>query len=60
MNEAATFGYPVNVITEYVQLKIYTARGKDKYGTVEIPYWGKIIISGVEGRTIEPDGSFWS
>lgn len=57
LNEASTFGYPVNVITEYVQLKIYTARGKDKYGTVQIPYWGKSIISGVEGRTIKPDGT---
>lgn len=57
LNEAATFGYPVNVITEYVRLKIYTARGKDKYGLVQIPYWGKSIISGVEGRTIKPDGT---
>lgn len=57
VNEAATFGYPVDVITEYVRLKIYTARGKEKYGTVQIPYWGKNIISGVEGRTIKADGT---
>ena len=57
LNEASTFGYPVNVITEYVQLKIYTARGKDKYGTVQIPYWNKNNISSVEGRTIKPDGT---
>ena|SRR5579875_559363 len=57
LNEAATFGYPTNVVTEYVRLKIYTARGKEKYGTVEIPYWGKSVISGVEGRTIKRDGT---
>ena len=57
LNEASSFGYPVNVIHEYVRLKIYTARGKDKYGTVQIPYWGKSVISNVEGRTIKPDGS---
>lgn len=57
LNEAATFGYPVNVWTEYVRLKIYTSRGKDKYGTVQIEYWGKSIISGVEGRTIKRDGT---
>lgn len=57
LNEMSTSGYPVNVITEYVRLKIYTARGKDKYGTVQIPYWGKNTISGVEGRTIKRDGT---
>ena len=57
LNEAATFGYPQNVITEYVRLKIFSARGKDKYGTVQIPYWGKSSISDVVGRTIKPDGT---
>ncbi|MBV9223013.1 MAG: DUF3857 domain-containing protein [Acidobacteriaceae bacterium] len=57
LNESATFGYPHNVISEYVRLKIFTDRGKNKYGTVQIPYWGKSIISEVAGRTIKPDGS---
>lgn len=57
LNEAATYGYPENVITEYVRLKIFTDRGKDKYGTVEIPYWGKNLIGDVAGRTIKPDGT---
>jgi hypothetical protein len=56
LNESAGFGYPHNVISEYVRLKIFTERGK-KYGTVEIPYWGKSIVSNVSGRTIRPDGS---
>jgi hypothetical protein len=53
----STFGYPHNVIQEYVRLKIFTTRGRDEYGTVRIPYWGKTIISGVAGRTIKPDGT---
>jgi hypothetical protein len=57
LNDAATFGYPVNIWTEYVRLKIYTERGKEKYGTVQIPYWNKNIISGVEGRTITRSGT---
>ncbi|MGA8030267.1 MAG: DUF3857 domain-containing protein [Bryobacteraceae bacterium] len=57
LNEAATFGYPHNVITEYFRLKIFTTRGVDKYGNVRIPYWGKTIVSGVAGRTIKPDGT---
>lgn len=56
-NEASTFGYPTNVISEYVRLKIFTDRGKEKYGTVQIPYYGKSSIGSVEGRTIRPDGS---
>ncbi|HEY3939035.1 MAG TPA: DUF3857 domain-containing protein [Bryobacteraceae bacterium] len=57
LNEASTFGYPHNVITEYIRLKIFTERGKDKYANVQIPYWGKSVISSVEGRTIEPNGT---
>jgi Domain of Unknown Function with PDB structure (DUF3857)/Transglutaminase-like superfamily len=56
LNESAGFGYPHNVMSEYVRLKIFTERGK-KYGTVEIPYWGNSIVSNVAGRTIRPDGS---
>ena len=57
LNDAATFGYPQNVISEYIRLKVFTDRGKDKYGTVQIPYWGKSHIYDVAGRTIKPDGS---
>ena len=49
--------YPHNVISEYIRLKIFAERGKDKYGTVQIPYGGKSAIYAVEGRTIRPDGS---
>jgi hypothetical protein len=57
LNEASTFGYPHNVIAEYIRLKIFIERGKDKYANVQIPCWGKSVISSVEGRTIEPNGT---
>ena len=57
LNEAATFGYPHNVVTEYIRLKIFTDRGKEKYSNVEIPYFGKSVISDVQGRTIHSDGT---
>jgi hypothetical protein len=57
LNEMGGMRYPHNVISEYIRLKIFTDRGKDKYGTVQIPYSGKTTIYAVEGRTIRPDGS---
>jgi hypothetical protein len=42
---------------EYVRIKIFTEEGKE-YGDVEIPPFDREFkISGVQGRTIHPDGS---
>lgn len=49
LNESRGFSYPQNVISEYIRLKIFTDRGKDKYGAVQIPYWGKSNIYDVGG-----------
>ena len=57
LNESRGFSYPQNVISEYIRLKIFTDRGKDRYGTVQIPYWGKSNVYDVAGRTIRPNGS---
>lgn len=57
LNQQSGVGYPENVITEYVRIKIFTDRGKDQYGTVQIPYRGKSIVSDVVGRTIRRDGT---
>src|SRR3982751_5228563 len=51
-NDTASLGYPQNVISEYIRLKIFTDRGRDKYGTIQIPYWSKGSIKEVAGRTI--------
>jgi hypothetical protein len=57
LNEVGSDHYPRNIITEYIRLKIFTDRGKDEYGTVQIPYSGKGTVYGVSGRTIRPNGS---
>src|SRR5262249_1948908 len=57
LNEQGGDRYPHNVISEYIRLKIFTDKGKDQYGTVQIPYSGKSTIYAVAGRTIRPDGS---
>ena len=55
-NEQHGAGYPRNLVTEYVRLKIFTERGKD-FGNVTVPYFRDSSIFNVEGRTIHPDGS---
>ncbi len=55
-NEQQGVSYPRNIVTEYVRLKIFTARGKE-LGNVQLPYYRSEIISDVQGRTIHPDGS---
>lgn len=48
--------YVKNFYSEYVRIKVFTERGKDR-ANVELPYFGKTTIYGVQGRTIHPDGS---
>ncbi len=56
-DEAQNNEYPHTVMQHNVRIKILTDRGKDRYGTVEIPYFGKTSISQISGRTFKPDGS---
>jgi hypothetical protein len=39
----------------YIRIKIFTEKGKEKWSTVTIPYFAK--VHSIEGRTIKPDGS---
>jgi hypothetical protein len=55
-NEQHGATYAQNVVSEYVRLKIFTARGKE-LGNVQLPYYGKEHIYDVQGRTIHADGS---
>jgi len=48
---------PTLVLANYVRIKIFTDRGKERYSTVEIEKFGKRHIKDVAGRTIKPDGS---
>lgn len=50
-------GYDDLVLSHYVRIKIFTERGRDNYGKVDIPYVGGIKIKDVAARTIKPDGT---
>lgn len=56
LNEQHGAGYPRNLLTEYVRLKIFTDRGL-KYGDIQIPYFKDETVYDIQGRTIHPDGS---
>jgi hypothetical protein len=45
------------VLYHYVRLKIFTDRGKEQQGTVDIPHGGQTAIVDVVGRTIKADGT---
>ncbi len=52
LNEAQHYG------SEYYRIKIFTQKGADKWGNVEIPYLPDFqSIVQVRGRTIEPNGT---
>jgi hypothetical protein len=55
-NEQHGTNYPTNTVEEYVRLKVFSDRGKDR-ANVQIPYYGRQHISNVQGRTIKPDGT---
>src|SRR5216684_4603231 len=57
LDEAQGGEYPHSVFTHYIRIKIFTDRGKEKYGTVDIPYFGRTNVSGIAARTIKADGS---
>ncbi len=42
---------------QYLRVKIFSEAGRDRLGTVDIPYGTNHSISEIEGRTIRADGS---
>lgn len=44
------------VLSHYIRIKIYTDRGREKLGTIDLPYVGSDKISDIAGRTISPSG----
>ena len=48
---------PSTVFDHYIRLKIFTDRGRDTYGRVDLTYADSVRIFGVEARTIAADGS---
>jgi Domain of Unknown Function with PDB structure (DUF3857)/Transglutaminase-like superfamily len=45
------------VLSHYIRIKIFTDRGRDKQGKVDIPYFNGTKIKDVAARTVKPDGS---
>ncbi len=45
------------VFTNYIRIKIFTARGVETQSKVDLEYFGSYRIKDVAGRTIKPDGS---
>jgi hypothetical protein len=45
------------VLYHYVRLKVFDAKGKEKAGTIDLPYSESGGILDVAGRTIKPDGT---
>jgi hypothetical protein len=57
VSDETSANYPHTIMSHYLRIKIFDESGVEKYGKVEIPYFGKTSVSDVAGRTIHPDGS---
>lgn len=57
MDEFQNGQVPHLIITEYVRMKIFTPKGRDRFSTIYIPYANKENVFDLAGRTIQPDGS---
>src|SRR6266568_9348373 len=45
------------VLSHYLRIKIFTDRGVETQGRVDLPYGGRTSIKDIAGRTIQPDGT---
>ena len=45
------------VLSHYIRIKVFTERGRESEGKIEIPFLGRTRIKDVAARTIRPDGS---
>ena len=43
--------------SHYLRLKVFTDRGVESQSQVEIPYSEDVSITGIRGRTVQPDGT---
>ncbi len=46
-----------SVLQHYVRIKIFSDRGRETYGKVELPYTSTNRVREIEGRTIAPSGT---
>src|SRR5204863_2171031 len=45
------------VLSHYIRIKVFTERGKESQGKIDIPYYERSAITDIAGRTIKPDGT---
>lgn len=50
-------GWVRTELSHYLRVKVFTEAGRDRLGTVDIPYGTNHRVANVAGRTIRPDGS---
>ena len=50
-------GWARTEMSHYLRIKIFTEGGRDRLGTVDIPYGTNHRISDIAGRTTRPDGT---
>jgi hypothetical protein len=56
-DEPDGYGAIQRVLNHYVRLKIFTERGVEQHGKVDIVFFNKNSISNIAARTIKPDGT---
>ena len=56
VDDDLTLNYLRAVRKHYVRVKIFTARGKEAHGKVDIVFNRNVQVDSVAGRTIRPDG----
>lgn len=56
-DEPDSYGAIQRVLYHYVRLKIFTERGVEQHGKVDIYYFNRVNISNIAARTIKPDGA---
>jgi hypothetical protein len=55
--DEADGGVPRTVLTNYVRIKIFTDRGREKHSTIDLPFAGRNRIKDIAGRTVKSDGT---
>ncbi len=56
-DEPDGYGSIQRVLNHYVRLKIFTERGVEQHGKVDIFYYGNNLINNIAARTIKADGT---
>jgi hypothetical protein len=54
--DQAVSGHPQWYAINYIRVKIYNYRGRDRFSTIHIPLPPKTSVIDIAGRTIHPDG----